>query len=78
MAETTKKKFLEILDSITASTDNILNNIRLEIKPGLFVAAILRTELLDLRNKTLERFNELFTGMKTLTLYEDKFNTILT
>ena len=40
---------------------------------------------LDLRNfdkipttTTLERFNELFTGMKTLTLNEDKFNTITT
>ena len=26
----------------------------------------------------MERFNELFTGMKTLTLNEDKFNTITT
>ena len=29
-------------------------------------------------NTTLERFNELFTGMKTLTLNEDKYNTITT
>ena len=84
MVETTKKKFLEILDSKADSTDNILNNIRLEFKPGLFVTAILSGESLDLRNfdkiptTTLERFNELFTGMKTLTLNEDKFNTITT
>ena len=75
---------MKILDSKTDSTDNILNNIRLEFKAGLFISLILRGESLDLRNfdkipkTTLERFNELFTGMKTLTLNEDKFNTITT
>ena len=64
--------------------NNILNNIKLEFKPGLFTTAILSGDSLDLRNfdkiptTTLERFNELFTGMKTLTLNEDKFNTITT
>ena len=63
---------------------NILNNIKLEFKPGLFTSSILSENSLDLRNfdkiptTTLERFNELFTGMKTLTLNEDKFNTITT
>ena len=48
------------------------------------MSAILSGESLDLMNldkiltTTLERFNELFTGMKTLTLNEDKFNTIIT
>ena len=65
-------------------SDNLLNNIKLEFKPGLFTSAILSGDSLELRNfdkiptTTLERFNELFTGMKTLTLNEDKFNTITT
>jgi len=54
-------------------SDNILNNIKLEFKPGLFTSAILSGNSLDLRNfdkiptTILERFNELFTGMKILT-----------
>ena len=58
------------MNNKNANIDNILNYIKLG---------------LDLRNfdkipttTTLERFNELFTGMKTLTLNEDKFNTITT
>ena len=77
-------KLLKVMNNKSANTDNILNNIKLEFKPGLFTSAILSGDSLDLRNfdkiptTTLERFNELFTGMKTLTLNEDKFNTITT
>ena len=75
-------KLLKVMDISDSNDDNILNNIKLEFKPGLFTTAILSGESLNLRNfdkiptTTLERFNELFTGMKTLTLNEDKFNTI--
>jgi hypothetical protein len=75
---------MKVMNSSNANSDNILSNIKLEFKPGLFTTAILSGESLDLRNfdkiptTTLERFNELFTGMKTLTLNEDKFNTITT
>ena len=47
------------------------------------MSAILSGESLDLMNldkiltTTLERFNELFTDIKALTLNEDKFNTII-
>ena len=81
----TYKKLKDLLDYQNNEDDgNILNNIKLEFKPGLFTSAILSGNSLDLRNfdkiptTTLERFNELFTGMKTLTLNEDKFNTITT
>ena len=81
----TFKKLKDLLDNQNDDDDpNILNNIKLEFKPGLFTSAILSGKSLDLRNfdkiptTTLERFNELFTGMKTLTLNEDKFNTITT
>jgi MoxR-like ATPase len=77
-------KLLKVMNNKNANSDNILNNIKLEFKPGLFTSAILSGDSLNLRNfdkiptTTLERFNELFTGMKTLTLNEDKFNTITT
>ena len=83
IVKSTLKKLLDIIKSKNED-DNILNNIKLEFKPGLFTSAILSGDSLDLRNfdkiptTTLERFNELFTGMKTLTLNEDKFNTITT
>ena len=85
-----EKRVKRTLDKLFAQTnqdnddDNILNNIKLEFKPGLFTSAILGGVSLDLKNfdkiptTTLERFNELFTGMKTLTLNEDKFCTITT
>ena len=77
-------KLTKIVNSSNINDDNILNSIKLEFKPGLFTSAILNGNSLNLRNfdkiptTTLERFNELFTGMKTLTLNEDKFNTITT
>ena len=77
-------KLLKVMNNKNINSDNILNNIKLEFKPGLFTSAILSGDSLNLRNfdkiptTTLERFNELFTGMKTLTLNEDKFNTITT
>ena len=77
-------KLLNVTNTSNTNPDNILNNIKLEFKPGLFTSAILSGDSLDLKNfdkiptTTLERFNELFTGMKTLTLNEDKFNTITT
>ena len=63
---------------------NILNDIKLEFKPGLFTSAILGGDSLDLKSFdkmstiSFERFNKLFTGIETLTLNEDKFNTIIT
>ena len=85
LVKRTFKKLKDLLDNQNDDDDpNILNNIKLEFKPGLFTSAILSGKSLDLRNfdkiptTTLERFNELFTGMKTLTLNEDKFNTITT
>ena len=84
MINRTYIKLKNVLESQDDGNDNILNNIKLEFKPGLFTTAILGGDSLNLRNfdkiptTTLERFNELFTGMKTLTLNEDKFNTITT
>ena len=84
LANRTYKKLEQIIKTADNNDDNILNNIKLEFKPGLFTLAILSGDSLDLRNfdkiptTTLERFNELFTGMKTLTLNEDKFNTLTT
>ena len=84
MTNRTYKKLEEIINSSDSNDDNILTNIKLEFKPGLFTLAILCGDSLHLRNfdkipsTTLERFNELFTGMKTLTLNEDKFNTLTT
>ncbi len=75
---------LNLIKSSDNNDYNILNNIKLEFKPGLFTLAILSGDSLDLRNfdkipvTILERFNELFIGMKTLTLNEDKFNTSTT
>ena len=84
MTNRTYKKLEEIINSSDSNDDNMLNNIKLEFKPGLFTLAILFGYSLDLRNfdkipsTILERFNELFTDMKTLTLNEDKFNTLIT
>ena len=85
LVKKTYKKLKNLLKNQNKNKyENILNNIKLEFKPGLFILAILRGESLVLRNfdkistTTLERFNELFTGMKTITLNEDKFNTITT
>lgn len=80
----TYKKLEQIIKSSNNNDDNILNNIKLEFKPGLFTLAFLSGDSLDIRNfdkiptTTLERFNELFTGMKTFPLNEDKFNTLTT
>ena len=82
MVDRLYKKLLKVLNN--KNDDNLLSNIKLEFKPGLFTSAILSGTHLDLRNfdkiptTTLERFNELFTGMKTITLNEDKFNTLTT
>ena len=73
-----------VIENKEINSNNILNSIKLEFKPGLFTSAILSGNSLDLRNfdkiptTTLERFNELFTGMRTLTLNEDRFNTLTT
>ena len=60
---------------------NIISNMILEFRPGLFLSAILCQKHLILKNlpfvKTvvLERFNELFSNTHNLTLHEDINNT---